>query len=79
MTTQELKERYLGSSFKGRGHFRVGFTFRGKEYFAITTNTMAIDRIDDEMPERTNGAYYVTQKQALGALYGEVLRVNNLK
>ena len=78
MTTEQLKERYLGSSFKGRGHFKVGFTFRGKEYFTTTTNTMAIDRIDDEMPTRTNKDYYVTQKQALTDLYNEVKRANDI-
>lgn len=78
MTTEQLKERYLGSSFKGRGQFKVGFTFRGKEYFTTTTNTMALDRIDDNEPERVYGAIYVTQKQALQSLYWEVKRSNNL-
>ena len=76
MTTQELKERYLGSSFKGRGHFRVGFIFRNKKYYSITTNTLAIDRIDDELPQPED--YYTTQKQALLSLYNEVKRANDL-
>ena len=78
MTELDLVKRYLGSGLKSYGHFRVGFKFRGKEYYTITTNTMAIDRIDDEMPTRTNKDYYVTQKQALTDLYNEVKRANGI-
>lgn len=78
MTTEQLKERYLGAGFKSYGHFKIGFVWRGKEYYSVTTNTMAIDRIDDEMPERTNKDYYVTQKQALTDLYNEVKRANGI-
>lgn len=77
MTLQQLKKRYLGARFKSYGHFKIGFVWRGKEYYSVTTNTMAIDRIDD-MPERTNKDYYVTQKQALTDLYNEVKRANDI-
>ena len=77
MTTQDLKNRYLGYSFKNYGHFKIGFIFRNKGYFTTTTNTLAIDRIDDELPERTEG-YYTTQKQALLSLYNEVKKANDL-
>ena len=76
MTYKQLKSRYLGSGFSGYGHFRVGFLMYGKECYTITTNTMALDRLDDEMPERTPDGFYVTQKQALQSLYDEVKRDN---
>lgn len=76
MTTAELKSRYLGRKPLGSGHFRVGFLYRGGWIFAVTTNTRALDRLDDELPERDYDRYYVTQKQALQALYNEVKRKN---
>lgn len=78
MTQQDLKDRYLGSQFKSYGHFKVGFTIRGKDYYCITTNTLALDRIDDDLKDRENGRIYVTQKQALRSLYDEVKQKNNL-
>ena len=79
MTTRELKNKFLGVTFKGRGHYKVGFTIRGIDRYCTTTNTMAIDRIDDNLPERDYDRYYVTQKQALQSLYDEVKRKNDLK
>ena len=78
MTTKQLEERYLGYTFLGRGHYKVGFNIRGIDRYCTTTNTMAIDRLDDNLPERDYGRYYVTQKQALQALYDEVKRKNYL-
>jgi hypothetical protein len=75
MTHKQLKERYLGSSFAGYGHFKVGFTIYGKPCYTVTTNTMALDRLDDDMPQRTM-SYYVTQRQALQSLYNEVRACN---
>lgn len=73
-----LKDKYLGSQFKSYGHFRIGFLIRGKEYYCITTNTMAIDRINEELPNVLRGAYYPTQEQALSSLYSEVKQHNHL-
>lgn len=72
MTLKQLKQRYEGHTFVSHGHFRVCFKIYNKSYCCITTNTLAIDRIDDDLPERTPNKFYVTQKQALEALYKEV-------
>ena len=60
----------------GHGHFKITISFRGKEYKCTTTNTMAIDRKDEE--ERTLNGYYTTQKAALQSLYNECKLKNNL-
>jgi len=79
MTTKQLENRYLGHTFLGKGHYRIGFDIRGINRYCTTTNTMAIDRIDDELPERDYDRIYVTQKQALRALYDEVKRKNDIR
>ena len=72
MTYKQLKARYNGSTFTGYGHFRISFTIRGKEYTCTTTNTLAIDRVNDDDDNRQYGKFYETKKQALQALYNEV-------
>lgn len=78
MTQQELKDRYLGYQFISYGHFKIGFVIRGKNYHCTTTNTLAIDRIDDNLQHIERNRVYVTQKQALRSLYDEVKKANNL-
>jgi hypothetical protein len=75
MTTQELKNR-ITIQFAGHGHFKVTIDFRGKKYSCTTNDTMAIDKIGDESKDLK--AFYVTEKQALTALYNECKRKNNL-
>jgi len=75
MTTQELKNR-ITTIFSGYGHQKVTIEFRNKTYSCITTNTIATDRIGDE--EIRPNAFYVTEKQALLALWDECKRKNNL-
>jgi hypothetical protein len=75
MTTKELKNR-INTQFSGHGHFKVTIEFRGKKYNCTTTDTMAIDKIGDESKDLK--AFYVTEKQALTALYNECKRKNDL-
>lgn len=76
MTTRELKNK-VSTSFKSYGHFNVEITYRAKQYTCTTTNTMAIDRISDD--RITPDKYYVTEKQALMALWDECKLKNDLK
>ncbi len=65
--------------FSGYGHFKVSTTFRGKEYSATSTNTMAIDRYrDSDKSDRTRGELGMTRNQAAQAIYNEIKRANNL-
>lgn len=66
-------------TFAGYGHFKISTTFRGKEYSATTTNTMAIDRYKDDESPANRRQFYGTRKQAAQALYNEIKRANDLK
>lgn len=75
MNTDELISRvYL--SFSGYGHYKVRIIYRGKDYTCTTTNMSAVDKVGED--ERTPNGIYVTEKQALLALYNECKRKNNL-
>jgi len=75
MTRIELKRR-ISTRFAGHGHFKVTIVYRGKDYSCITTNTLAIDKIGEE--RTTPLEFYVTEKQALQALWEECKRKNTL-
>lgn len=75
MTTSQLKNK-VSTQTAGHGHFIVIIEFRGKSYNCTTTDTMAIDKIGDDRKEPK--AFYVTEKQALTALYNECKRKNDL-
>jgi hypothetical protein len=75
MTTSQLKDR-INTQFAGHGHFKVTIDFRGKEYSCTTTDTMAIDRIGDDTIDKKR--FYVSEKQALTALWNECKRKNDL-
>ena len=78
MTLENLLKNYQGYDFLGRGHYRVKFIIRNKMRSAVTTNTTAIDRINnDEVSDKTE-RYGYTLKQALQTLYKEVKRANGL-
>lgn len=75
MTTSQLKDK-ISTSFAGQGHFKITIDFKGKKYHCTTNNTMAIDKIGDET--KTPKSFYVSEKQALLALWNECKRSNNL-
>lgn len=75
MTTSQLKDK-IRTSFAGHGHFKVEIEYRGKKYNCTTTDTMAIDKIGDDRIEPK--AFYVSEKQALMALWNECKRKNDL-
>lgn len=76
MTTLDLRNK-ITVSFKSYGHYKVTIEYRNKEYSCVTTNTMAVDRMDDDYIN--HGMFYVSPKQALIALYNECKRKNELK
>jgi uncharacterized protein YfcZ (UPF0381/DUF406 family) len=62
----------------GYGHFSVRIVFRNKTYEAVTTNTMAIDRINNtDITDKTHYLGY-TRAQAVQTLYNHVKRANGL-
>ena len=64
MKTSELKSR-LSIMFHGYGHWKVRYTTRnGKVKIGVTTNSMAIDRINSDVGERVK-EHYLTLRQAL--------------
>ena len=77
MTTQELNSK-ISFRFSGYGHFKVTIEYRGQEYTCTTTNTMAIDRINDDNDGRSYEGFYSTKKQALLSLWEECKRANHL-
>ena len=74
----KIKDRFQGIQFKSYGHYTVSFLYRNKVYKCVTTNTLALDRLDDNLPNRIKTNHYVTQNQALNSLYWEVKQKNNL-
>ena len=76
MTYEQLKERFIGKSFAGYGHFKVSFNYRSRDISCTTADTMAIDRLNDENEGRVNEGFYTTKKQALQSLYNECKRAN---
>ena len=77
MTTSQLINR-IEFCKTGYGHFKITIMFRGKKHACTTTNTMAIDRMQDEDTRIDKCAYYSTVKQAATALYNECKQANNL-
>jgi hypothetical protein len=78
MNTQELKERFMGYNFLERGQFRIYFKYKKGIINCITTNKLALDRINEDSPKRDYGRFYKTEKQALISLYEECKMKNNL-
>lgn len=62
----------------GHGHFRVTITFRGKQYSATTTNTMAIDTYRSEDDEDRSNRNY-SKKEGEKSLIWEVKTANDPK
>lgn len=64
---------------QGCGNYLVAIEFKGKQYFCHSNNSLAYDRIYNQLifgvRERFNS---YTLKQALQTLYDEVKRKNNL-
>lgn len=71
--------KHINISFSGYGHFKISTTYRGKEYSAITTNTLAIDRYNDDDSSVLRGKFYTTRNQAAQALYNEIKRKHDLR
>jgi hypothetical protein len=67
MTTQQLSTR-IDLRLTSYGHYRVTIQYRGKQYSCTTTNTMAVDRINSDEPD----------KSALLSLWNECKSANNL-
>lgn len=62
------------------GHFNITIEYRRKLYYAITTNTQAIDRYRySDVSDLVRKEYGMTKKQALMQLYNECKTKNNLK
>lgn len=77
MTTQQLSQR-VSFRFGGYGHFRIEIEYRNYLYTALTTNTLALDRVNDNtLVDRARQNGY-TRRQALLALYNECKLKNNL-
>lgn len=80
MKLSDLWYKYLGKQIVGYGHYKVTFVYKGKEISCITTNTLALDRINSQDIYTPNMERYTyTEKQALQALYNECKEKNNLK
>jgi len=67
MTTQQLSTR-IDLRLSSYGHYRVTIQYRNKQYSCTTTNTMAVDRINSDEPD----------KSALLSLWNECKSANNL-
>jgi len=81
MTLKELKQKLNGITNTGYGHYRISFYMYGKIRSCITTNTLAIDRINSEDYDcATNQKrFYATVRQAYQALWNETKIANNLR
>lgn len=78
MRLSELKER-VSFIRSGHGHFTVTIEYRGNKYNATSTNTIVIDRINNQdVSEMSIANYGYTLKQAYISLYDEVKIKNNL-
>jgi hypothetical protein len=73
MTTQELINRIDVRNTTSYGHYRVTIQYRGKEYNCTTTDSLAVDKHDNE-----DASGFYTQKSALMTLWRECKRKNNL-
>ncbi len=69
MNTKKLQEKVKFMGIESYGHFKVKITYRNKDYFFTTTNSLAIDRLQDGDEYGYNKFY--TYKQALKALLEE--------
>jgi hypothetical protein len=79
MTLQQLKSSLVSIKQTGYGHWKVTFKRYGRELSAVTTNSLAIDRISFEghEPDRQPNLFFSTVKKAYRSLYDEVIRANS--
>ena len=64
---------------RGRGHFIIYTTYKRKLVWAVTTNTLAIDRYRDESsPAKAHKDGGLTRAQAAKVLHNEIVRKNFL-
>lgn len=70
----------LRSKKTGYGHFRISITIGEKEYWCITSDTMAIDAAFDDFydDEDHSGSYYESQEEARIALASEIESKNEI-
>ena len=79
ITLSTLKGKFVGIVKTGYGHWRVTFTYRGRNISCTTTNSLAVDAMALHEWERRRGACgYSTCKQGYMTLYDECKRANNL-
>lgn len=78
MTLENIKDRIL-IRWHGPGCYYVTITYRNKEYFCISHNSEAWDRVKyyDETPARAERQGH-TLKSAFLAFYNECKRKNNI-
>ena len=71
----------LRRKWTGYGHYSISIEMDGKEFKAITTNTMAIDvAFDDCYDDKDNsGNYYESREEAQKDLVNEILRANKIE
>ena len=71
----------LRSKWTGYGHYSISIEMDGKEFKAITTNTMAIDVAFDDCydDEDNSGSYYESREEAQKDLVNEILRANKIE
>lgn len=72
MTLKQLKEHFVSVRPYGHGHYKVTIEYRNKEASFITTNTLAVDSLNEDGVHREHA--YSTPKQAYSALYAEFKR-----
>lgn len=56
----------------GNGQFKISTTYYGKLISALTNNTKAIDRYQDDGPATKSGVYR-TRNKAAAALFAEII------
>lgn len=78
ITLSTLLRKFVGITKTGSGHYRVTFTYRGRNISCTTTNSLAVDAMVLHEWERKRGAFYPTCKTAYLALYNECKRANGI-
>ena len=73
---KKLRKKWIGY-----GHYSISIEMDGKEFKAITTNTMAIDVAFDDCydDEDNSGNYYESREEAQKDLVNEILRANKIE
>lgn len=74
MTLSELQQRIDVRHITSYGNYKVTIIYRGKKYWCITTDSLAVDCIWHD-----GAKFFYTERTALLALWNECKRKNNLR